>query len=388
MKIAKNGAITFAPGQTFPGVGTVTSVALSAPSSDFKVTGSPVTKSGTLSLNWNIFPTSLDVAYAIVKRDGIGGFSAHDITANSIFAFNPTGLAVFGVTNDTTLFGSGLEGSADGSTGTGSGVIGSSSSTTGLGVVGINNGTIGGQANSFIGTAALRVLGDSNGIGVLATSDNGQALVADNHSGSDTLVSLNKGTGAPLFVAGTGGSVFVDGNGNLTASGAINGSSKNFRIDHPLHPADKYLYHASVESSEMMNIYTGNAVLDASGEAAVQLPDWFEALNGHFRYQLTCIGTFAPVYVAQKITDHQFRIAGGQPGMEVSWQVTGVRQDAYAKAHRLVVEQAKPTGERGYYVHPELYGASKEKGLTWARHPGMMKQVKERKAQQTSSTKR
>lgn len=42
--------------------------------------------------------------------------------------------------------------------------------------------------------------------------------------------------------------------------------------------------------------------------------------------------------------------------VKVSWQVTGVRQDAYAKAHPLVVEQDKPVAERGYYLHPELFG--------------------------------
>jgi hypothetical protein len=33
----------------------------------------------------------------------------------------------------------------------------------------------------------------------------------------------------------------------------------------------------------------------------------------------------------------------------VSWQVTGVRQDAYAKAHRIQVEEEKPPREQGRY---------------------------------------
>jgi hypothetical protein len=93
--------------------------------------------------------------------------------------------------------------------------------------------------------------------------------------------------------------------GNLNVSGSITAGTKDFKIDHPLNPAHKYLYHNSVESSDMMNIYNGNVVLDASGEARIQLPDWFEALNQDFRYQLSCIGGFAPVYVARGQTDRR-----------------------------------------------------------------------------------
>jgi hypothetical protein len=129
----------------------------------------------------------------------------------------------------------------------------------------------------------------------------------------------------------------------------------------------------------MMNIYTGNVVLDAHGEAVVELPEWFEVVNTDFRYQLTSIGAFMPVYIAEKIAHHRFRIAGGAPGGEVSWQVTGVRQDAFAKAHPLHVEVEKPARERGFYIHPELYGAPEEKQLEWAHHPGLMKARRDRR---------
>ena len=146
--------------------------------------------------------------------------------------------------------------------------------------------------------------------------------------------------------------------GNLNVVGAITAGTKDFKIDHPLDPTNKFLYHGSVESSEMMNIYTGNAILDNSGEGVVTLPKWFEALNGDYRYQLTAIGAAAPnLHVAQEISNHQFSIAGGAPGMKVSWQVTGIRHDAYAKAHPLVVEVKKSEKERGHYLHPDAYGA-------------------------------
>jgi len=177
-----------------------------------------------------------------------------------------------------------------------------------------------------------------------------------------------------------------DFSGDINVTGAIYAGTKDFRIDHPLDPANKYLVHASVESSEMMNIYTGNATLNDKGEASVQLPGWFEAVNGDFRYQLTAIGRPSPgLYVAQEISGNQFQIAGGAPGTKVSWQVIGVRHDAYAKANPLQVEREK-TFERGYYIHPELYGAPEERGIEWLRHPAFMKHAKQVRIKQRATS--
>ncbi len=63
--------------------------------------------------------------------------------------------------------------------------------------------------------------------------------------------------------------------------------------------------------------------------------------------------------------------------MEVSWQVTAVRNDAWEKAHRMQVEVEKPERERGYYLTPELHGAPPEKSIEWARHPQLMKRRQE-----------
>ena len=109
----------------------------------------------------------------------------------------------------------------------------------------------------------------------------------------------------------------------------------------------------------------------------VRLPDWFEALNTDFRYQLTAVGASAPnLYIAQEVTGNQFRTAGGKPGIKVSWQVTGVRHDAFAMVHPARVEVDKPARERGYYIHPQLYGAPEEKQIEWARNPQRMKLAK------------
>ncbi len=141
-----------------------------------------------------------------------------------------------------------------------------------------------------------------------------------------------------------GGNVGISG--NLTVSGTITKGGGSFRIDHPLDPENKYLYHFFVESSEMKNVYDGIVVCDQRGEAVVELPEWFEALNEDFRYQLTCVGGYAPVYIKEEIRDNRFVIAGGKPGLKVSWQVTGIRKDKWALEHRMPIEQEKPRSQR------------------------------------------
>jgi hypothetical protein len=116
----------------------------------------------------------------------------------------------------------------------------------------------------------------------------------------------------------------------------------------------------------MKNIYDGVAVLDASGEAVVTLPAWFEVLNREFRYQLTAIGApMSDLYVAEEIRGNSFKIAGGVPGMKVSWQVTGIRHDPYAEKNRVPVEQDKPANERGTYQHPVEWGRPENEGVSY-----------------------
>jgi trimeric autotransporter adhesin len=158
-------------------------------------------------------------------------------------------------------------------------------------------------------------------------------------------------------------------NGDVDIEGALSKSSGSFKIDHPLDPANKYLYHSFVESPDMLNIYNGNVTTDSSGTAIVTMPAWFEALNTDFRYQLTVIGQFAQAIVASEITNGSFTIKTSKPGVKVSWQVTGVRQDAWANAHRIQVEVDKAPQDQGHYIHPELFGHEGEPSIAEIHHP-------------------
>jgi len=128
--------------------------------------------------------------------------------------------------------------------------------------------------------------------------------------------------------------------------------------------------HSAVESNERKNVYDGVAQLDADGTAWVQLDEWFETLNGDFRYQLTAVGGAAPnLHVAEEVYENRFQIAGGEGGMKVCWQVTGTRKDPWAAAYPFEVEEEKPQEERGRYMHPSLYGAPEEQNVMGARIP-------------------
>ena len=243
------------------------------------------------------------------------------------------------------------------------GVVGDSGS--GNGVVGLSNSGVGTGGASF------------SGIGVSGRTDVGVAVEASGRDGIGLHAFVNTGAIAGFFEGGVNisGQLFVREDVTVGGSGStatlhasnVDANVKQFRIDHPVDPANKYLCHCSVESPDMMNIYNGNVALDAGGEVVVELPAWFEALNQDFRYQLTAVGAPGPnLYVAEKIRGGRFKIAGGLAGMEVSWQVTGVRHDAYAIAHRVQVEQEKPEAERGCYLHPELFGEPAERSIEWA----------------------
>jgi hypothetical protein len=305
------------------------------------------------------------------NAEGAGNLGITDLTGKSTIWLegntNVSGALGVGIpaVNNVAIFGQG-----SGGTGSGSGEIGQANPNNGLsgtGIVGWGGGGTNGGAAGFVGYGGSGILSDGPG--------------AAFHGGSG---SRNGGGDGLDAYAGSGLAGFFSGSVDVT--GSISKGGGSFKIDDPLDPANKYLYHSFVESPDMMNIYNGNVVTDGSGNAIIQLPDWFEALNRDFRYQLTVIGQFAQAIVTQKVSNHQFGIKTDKPEVEVSWQITGIRKDAWANAHRIPVEEEKDVKERGYYLHPELYGAPAERSVAWARHPETMKRIGELRKEGDAAT--
>jgi hypothetical protein len=224
------------------------------------------------------------------------------------------------------------------------------------GVVGIGKSWVGvyGETNGprNVGPAGVWGEGKQSGDGVKGVTS------AANAAGVAAFHLTNQGPG--VFAQGNPAGLF---NGDVTINGRLRASVKSFVIDHPLDPANKYLSHSSVESPDLMNIYSGEAVTDSEGNATIALPDYFGALNRDFRYQLTVIGKFAQAIVASGIENNRFTIKTDQPDVKVSWQVTAIRQDASALALPMRVEEEKPAAERGLFLHPEHYGQPRDRGI-------------------------
>lgn len=261
----------------------------------------------------------------------------------------------------------GVVGHASATKGETRGVEGGVNSPSGIGVHGYNseggNGIVGETNTSgSLGSLGFGVIGQNgvlSGIGLPPDLKRGAGVMGE----AKDVPGVRGISSSSYGVYGYSGSDFAGYfQGNLKVTGNIVKAGGSFKIDHPLDPANKYLSHSFVESPDMKNIYDGMVTLDEKGEAVVTLPDWFEALNQDFRYQLTAIDAPGPnLYVAHKIMDNRFTIAGGAPGMEVSWMVTGIRHDAWANAHRIPVEEDKPAEERGTYLHPAEQGQPESK---------------------------
>ncbi|MFN0012214.1 MAG: hypothetical protein ACKVS8_11295 [Phycisphaerales bacterium] len=243
------------------------------------------------------------------------------------------------------------------------GVQGNTLATGSFGVYGLSSGS-GGTGVSGVGQSGVK--GSASGGG----ADFGGYFFASGVNSNGVKGECNNG-GAAYGVWGastTGFAGYFDGRvqvvGNLSKSGG------SFKIDHPLDPANKYLSHSFVESPDMMNIYNGTVTTDAKGYATVALPDWFTALNKDYRYQLTVIderdsADFVQAKVVRGVAVKpregaatSFTLRTSRPSTVVSWQITGIRQDAWANAHRIQTEELKAGTEAGRYLHPELFGQS------------------------------
>ncbi len=318
------------------GASTITGISTSNPLLAISQTGS---KSGLVASTTSTSPGEAGVVGqagtagpAINSVAGVFGTSSSgrgvvgsSTSNNGVFGYSSSGIAIKGESLNSTA----IEAISYDPCGIAYGLKGQNSSTNGgAGVYGESRRVgVWGESTGRWGVYA-RSTGVSNSYGIFSTTAAGSGNYAGYFSG------------------------------NVQVTGTLSKGSGSFKIDHPLDPENKFLSHSFVESPDMMNIYNGLVLLNDDGQAWVQLPDYFEALNRDFRYQLTPIGAPAPnLHIAEPVRNNRFKIAGGVSGLQVSWQVTGIRHDPFANTNRIIVEEPKPAEERGTYLHPEAYDA-------------------------------
>ncbi len=311
------------------------------------------------------------------KSEGVGIYGESN-DSYGVYGHSPKGVGVLGASIDNN------------------GIYGGSNNS--VGVSGQSNNASGIRARTYNPSSyALEAFNsssvDDRTFGALASNEYG-AIGQNNNSGNYGILGYNyNGVTAGVLGVSTGKSLnnigvlgFTDAGGIAIEGEALNGdyagrfygnvdivggtltyNNVRLKIDHPLDPANKYLIHSSVESPEMKNIYDGVVTTNANGSAIVDLPSYFQALNKDYCYQLTVIGQFAQAIIDSKIQNNRFIIKTDKPNVEVSWQVTGVRNDAYAKVNPMVVEQEKAANERGKYLLPELFGQPKDETINYVK---------------------
>jgi hypothetical protein len=338
-------------------------------------------------------PRGFGVAGRSDSGDGVRGESYNwtgvlgmSLNHRGVLGISENSYGVLGESRSRSQYAAGVYGSSAnrpgvvGESGNSYGVRGHSTNSYGVLGESENNAGVAGRSNNRPGVIGYT----RNSYGVRGFSINSFGVVAYSDAGFGLYAASEAGYAARL-------------EGEVSITGPLTKPGGSFKIDHPLDPANKYLSHSFVESPDMKNVYDGVVVLDDKGEADIELPDWFGAVNKHFRYQLTAIGAPGPnLHISEEISDgvtttnysrtssnknknnnnsSRFKIAGGTSGMKVSWQVTGIRKDPWANAHRIPVEEDKPDKERGYYIYPELYGQPEEKGISRLLVPEIEKEL-------------
>ena len=226
---------------------------------------------------------------------------------------NAGAIAIYGSANAASGSGQGVKGNAVSPTGTGVSGVAPNSISTALNAIGVKGlATVGVQGTGeYMGVQGTSpnyaVFGftspDTQGIGVYGRG--AQGVKGRSYTGLAVLGDTDSGTGVKGEAYAAGGAVKAmhgqcfGANGNGVVGEASNGTAAygvwgisssgyagvfsgkalvtgnlskgggSFKIDHPLDPANKYLYHSFVESPDMMNVYNGNVTTDAKGEATV-----------------------------------------------------------------------------------------------------------------------
>jgi hypothetical protein len=334
------------------------------------------------STNAGVKGLSGGTASGVYGQNTGGGYGVYGVSDTGVAGF----FQITNASNTTNALFAQTYGNGDSffsrARGIGTAIVGSATGTGRAGAFTIDNVANGSDAlfvstNGLGKAGAFQITNDANssdGLNV-QTNGSGTALFSHTSGAGAAIIGDTTGTGragaftinnasstADCLYASTNGSGHAGYfSGKVHVAGQLSKSSGSFKIDHPLDPANKYLYHSFVESPDMKNIYDGIVTTDAQGYATVQLPAWFEALNRDFRYQLTVIdeadgAEFVLAKVVRGVKDNSFTIRASKPETKVSWQVTGIRQDAWANAHRIPVEEEKTGKEAGTYLNPELFG--------------------------------
>jgi hypothetical protein len=305
------------------------------------------------------------------------GVVGHSDSGFGMYASSNSGVGIYGAsTSATGIYGASTGGTAVyGHSDTGAGVSGSSTSDKGVAAhsdsgYGIYASSTSGTGIYGASTGGTAVSGNSNaGVGVWGFSSSNTGTIGASDSADGVYGESNTGNAIHGVSPGGNWAGYFEGNVNVTGTCCAM-SEAYTRIDDPVDPANKYLNQPLVQSADLSSVINGNITLNSNGEATVAVPAWFEASTGDYRYSLTAVGAPGPdLYIARKLAGNQFKIAGGKPDAEVSWQVTGIRNDPYAKQHPISVEQDKPANEQGKYLHPTEYGQPESAGVNYKGDP-------------------
>lgn len=316
---------------------------------------------GIGSINLNDSPSVTGTAvgsYGWVVGGGANNFGLQGVVGDgtgaiNVFAGTITSAGVYGH-NESASGGAGVYGEGV------NGVVGLTDYADGFGLWGQNFGNQTVAAPS----QAVGVLGDG-GYGVWGQSQvlEGVGVYGLNNTAFLPPAGFTPGGNVNAATAGAGAGVVgectdpadwgVIAIGDMGATGV-----KPFIIDHPLDPENKALKHFALESNEVLNVYRGTIEFDANGEAIVTLPNYFEAININFSYQLTPVGSPSPsMYVSKEVEGNSFKISGGTPNAKVSWTVYAERNDKYLQKYpqAKVAELDKDEKTQGKYYDTGAY---------------------------------
>jgi hypothetical protein len=310
--------------------------------------------------NVGIGTTSTPGKLTVNATSSTNGIYAYSTTAGNVMraeSFGPGSSSI--AVNAYSINGYGLFGS--------SGPTGYALFTSGRSLLSspvlINNPASSANAGAIINSTALDY-------GIYSYANDAATVIrAENSSNGTAIQAFSGGAGIGLQADGTNPLAYaIYANGRVHVQGTLSKTAGSFKIDHPQDPENKFLIHSFVESPDMMNVYNGNITTDGNGLAVVTLPSYFEASNIDFKYQLTVVGKeFASALIYEEIKNNKFVIKTDKPAIKISWQVTGVRNDAYAQKNRIVAEVDKNELEKGKYLAPELFNQPQEKRIGYSK---------------------